>query len=41
MEVDQILKYVYFDRYKPQKKIGQGSFGMIYQGKKFLKIRPD
>ena len=33
MEGDEILNYVYFDRYKPEKKIGQGSFGRIYQGK--------
>ena len=38
MEEDQILNYVYFDRYKPEKKIGQGSFGRIYQGKKLTVI---
>jgi hypothetical protein len=32
MEEDHILNYVYFDKYKPEKKIGQGSFGKIYQG---------
>ncbi len=32
MEEDQIMKYLYFDKYKPEKKIGQGSFGRIYQG---------
>ena len=32
MEEDEILKFMYFDRYRPEKKIGQGSFGKIYQG---------
>jgi len=32
MEDDQIIKFMYFDKYKPEKKIGQGSFGRIYQG---------
>lgn len=32
MDVDEILNYVYFEKYKPERKIGQGSFGKIYQG---------
>lgn len=38
MEGDEILNYVYFDRYKPEKKIGQGSFGKIYEGKNQLTV---
>ena len=33
MDGDEITNSLYFDKYKPEKKSGQGSFGTIYQGK--------
>jgi hypothetical protein len=38
MEDDQIVKFMYFEKYKPEKKIGEGSFGRIYQGNVYSNI---
>lgn len=31
-KLDAIENKIYFHKYKPQKKIGEGSFGKIYSG---------
>ena len=32
MERKEIINSIYFDKYKAEKKTGEGSFGTIYRG---------
>jgi len=32
MDGREIINQVFFEKYKPEKKGGQGSFGVIYRG---------
>jgi hypothetical protein len=34
---DPFEEKIFFSKYKPEKKIGEGSFGKIYSGNSFFK----